>query len=133
MNQLNSINGLVAFWECLVIAIASASISMTITQTEIFAPLREFAKSKNLTIGHLFSCFYCFSHWVVIGGVTVYRPEILDSGNSFLNWIVSVFFTITLTSFVCGLMFKVFLSAMASHEKQLSLKKAAQQSASELH
>ncbi len=133
MNQLNSINGLVALWECLVIAIASASIAMTITQTEIFAPLREFATKKHSIIGHLFSCFYCFSHWVVIGGVTIYRPEILNSGNSFLNWIVSVFFTITLTAFVCGLMFKVFLAAMASHEKQLSIKKAVQQSASELH
>lgn len=130
MNQLNEINGLVALWECLVIAIASASIAMTITQTEVFAALREFVAKKHSTIGHLFSCFYCFSHWVVICGVTLYRPEILDSGNSFVNWLVSVFFTITLTTFVCGLMFKVFLTAMASHEKQLTIKNAAQQSTS---
>ncbi len=131
MNELNAIHGLDALWQCLAIAIASASIAMTVTQTEIFAPWRAFAGKLHAMLGHLFSCFYCFSHWVVIGGVTLYRPVILDSGNSLANWLVSVFFTITLTAFVCGLMFKVFLAAMATHEKQQSIKQAAQQSLTE--
>lgn len=126
MNELNAIPGLGALWQCLVIAIASASIAMTVTQTEIFAPWRAFAGKLHPMLGHLFTCFYCFSHWVVIGGVTLYRPVILDSGNALGNWLVSVFFSITLTAFVCGLMFKVFLAAMASHEKQQSIKQAAQ-------
>lgn len=128
MNEINTMYGLVAFRDCLVIAIASASIAMTVTQTEIFAPWRAFAGKLHATLGYLFTCFYCFSHWVVIGGVTLYRPVILDSGNSLANWLVSVFFTITLTTFVCGLIFKVFLAAMASHEKLQSMKQATQQS-----
>jgi len=131
MNELNAIRGFDALLQCLTIAVASASIAMTVTQTEVFAPLRAFAGKQHAMLGHLFSCFYCFSHWVVIGGVTLYRPVILNSGNFLANWLVSIFFTITLTAFVCGLMFKVFLAAMATHEKQQAIKQSAQQSLNE--
>ena len=114
-----------ALWQCLVIAVASASVSMTVTQTEIFAALRAQAGKIHPLLGHLFSCFYCFSHWVVIAGVTLYRPVILDSGNGLANWAVSVFFTLTLTAFVCGLMFRVFLAGMAAHEKKQALIRSA--------
>ena len=132
MNDTNIINGLIALWECLIIAFASASVAMSVTQTELFAPLRAFVAKRNAMLGHLFQCFYCFSHWVVIAGITLYFPVILDSGNPVINWLVSVFFTITLTAFICGLMFKVFLAAMTAHEKQHALKQAFQENLSKI-
>lgn len=125
MSELDVVRSSVAFWQCLVIAIASASLSMTVTQTDIFAGWRSLTAKLHPMLGHLFSCFYCFSHWVVIAGVTLYRPVILDSGSAPLDWLLSVFFTLTLTAFVCGLMFKVFLAAMTMHEKKLALMRAA--------
>jgi hypothetical protein len=59
--------------------IALAAISMTVTQTELFAAFREWTTKKNAGWG-FFQCFYCLSHWVVFGGMLVYRPALLQSG-----------------------------------------------------
>lgn len=109
-------------WTCLVLAVASASVSMTVTQTELFAPVRAAAHKAGHMIGHLFHCFYCISHWVVIAGVAVYRPVIISSGAPLIDWTVSAFFTITLTALFSGLIFKVFLAAMGKVAKEQELK-----------
>jgi hypothetical protein len=112
-----------ALWTCIVLAIASASVSITITQTELFAPLRAWANKAGHMIGHLFHCFYCISHWVVIAGIAVYRPVIISSGVSIIDLTVSTFFTIALSAFFCGVIFKVFLAAMAKMMKEREVKK----------
>ncbi|OTG85739.1 DUF1360 domain-containing protein [Acinetobacter sp. ANC 4558] len=108
---------------CMILAVASASISMTLTQTELFAPLRNWAKSTGHMIGHLFQCFYCMSHWVVILGILIYQSILIHSGYIWVDLIISVFFTITLTTFICGIMFKVFLTGMNKAVKEQELKK----------
>lgn len=113
----NEMNGL---WTCLVIAMASASIAMTMTQTELFAPLRQWAKKTGHMIGHLFKCFYCMSHWAVIAGIIIYRPVLISSGNMIVDLIVSTFVTITLAAIICGIMFLVFLSAMQKGAKEIT-------------
>lgn len=115
-------------WTCLVLAIASASVSITLTQTELFAPLRAAANKAGHMIGHLFHCFYCISHWVVIAGIAVYRPIIISSGVPVMDWTVSAFFTIALTALVCGMIFKVFLAAMSKKATEHELKKTLTQS-----
>ncbi|WP_321822630.1 MULTISPECIES: hypothetical protein [unclassified Burkholderia] len=102
-----------ALWTCIVIAFAAASISITVTQTVIFAPIRTWADKANSTLGYLFQCFYCFCHWVVIAAVAFYRPTLLPGGNLIVGWLVSVFFTVTIATMLSGVMFKVFLVAMA--------------------
>ncbi len=109
---------------CIVIAFAAASISMTLTQTELFAPLRQWANKIGHMTGHLFHCFYCISHWIVIFAVLIYQPILIRSGYIFIDLIVSVFFTITLTAFICGLIFKVFLTAIAKKFKENEFKKS---------
>ena len=109
-------------WTCVVLAVAAASVSITITQTELFAPLRAAANKAGPMIGHLFHCFYCISHWVVIAGVAVYRPVIISSGMPLIDWTVSAFFTITLTALFSGLIFTVFLAAMSKMMKERALK-----------
>lgn len=68
----------------LVLSLAVASVSWTVTQEEIFSEFREYCQrrseaSKNLLgkkFFYLFTCEYCFSHWVglvfvALGGFTL--------------------------------------------------------------
>jgi len=100
---------------CLMIALAASSISITVTQTELFAAFREWTMKKNAMIGHLFQCFYCLSHWAVFGGMLVYRPALLHSGIAVIDWVMTAFITITLATLINGLMFKVFQAAINMH------------------
>ena len=65
--------------------------------------------------GHLFHCFYCLSHWVVFGGMAVYRPALLNSGFALIDWVMTAFIVITITTLINGLMFKVFQAAISTH------------------
>ena len=107
-----------ALWMCVVLAVAAASISYTVTMTELFAPLRSWSQKLGHMVGYLFSCFYCMSHWVVIAAVLLYQPRLIHSNMLAVDLIVSIFFTITIAALVCGLLFRVFLSAMAMKLKQ---------------
>lgn len=122
MSELINPTVAAAFWQCLVVAIAASSVAMTVTQTELFRPMREWIVGKNAMMGHLFHCFYCFSHWTVFAGIAVYRPVLISSGAIWVDWIVSAFFTLTLASFVCGLMFKVFHAAMTKKMMEVDVK-----------
>ncbi len=122
MNEVLTASTLASLWVCFVIAIASSSISITVTQTELFAPWRAWTDKVHYKLGYLFSCFYCLSHWVVFLGVAVYRPVLAHSGYLVVDWIVSAFFTVTLSTFVSGLMFPVFLAAMAKKVKEKEFK-----------
>ncbi|OON42017.1 DUF1360 domain-containing protein [Izhakiella australiensis] len=100
-------------WICLVIALMASCISITVTQTEIFRPLREWVSGKNVLIGHLFTCFYCFSHWVVFLAIVVYRPVLISSGFVIIDLFVSTFFTIGLATMFSGIILKVMRTAIA--------------------
>ena len=122
MTNLFNPDTLNALWTCLVIAIAASSISYTITQTELFGPLRNWTQKLGHMIGYLFTCFYCMSHWVVFAGILIYQPVLIDSGHLVIDLIISTFFTITLTAFFCGFIYKVFLTAIAMKMKEKEIK-----------
>ena len=111
---------------CLMIALAASSISMTVTQTELFAAFREWTTKKNAMMGHLFQCIYCLSHWVVFGGMLVYHPALLQSGFALIDWVMTAFITITLTTLINGLMFKVFQAAVSTHVMKFEAQKVLQ-------
>ena len=113
--DINIAHGISALWNCLIIALAASSISMSITQADLFEPMRNWIEKKNSVIDHLFKCFYCFSHWVVFAGMVMYHPQIINSNYIIADWLVSAFLTLTLTTFINGLMFKVFQSAISTH------------------
>ncbi|KAB0588881.1 DUF1360 domain-containing protein [Comamonas kerstersii] len=117
-------NSAAALWMCVVIAVAAASISYTITMTELFAPVRAWTQKLGHMIGYLFTCFYCMSHWVVIAAVLIYQPRLIQSGSLVCDLIVSTFFTITISALACGLLFRVFLTAMAMKLKQKEMAEA---------
>jgi hypothetical protein len=50
-------------------AMGVAVISMAVTMSSIFQPFRTWLGKKNKWLGKLFSCPYCFSHWVSLAMV----------------------------------------------------------------
>ena len=61
------------FW-LLILSIVVGSIAWTVTQEEIFREPREYAKNRSEEAGgllerkffYVFTCEYCFSHWVTL-------------------------------------------------------------------
>jgi len=61
------------FW-LIILSMAVASVAWTVTQEEIFREWREKCEDKSKTCGsilqrkffYVFTCEYCFSHWVTI-------------------------------------------------------------------
>lgn len=123
MTEILNSPAISALWACIVLAIAAASVSVTLTQTELFAPIRARANKAGHMIGHLFHCFYCMSHWVVIVGIAVYRPVILSSGWLMIDLTVSTFFTVTLSAFFSGMILKVFLVSVTKTAKELEVRR----------
>ncbi|NOG82214.1 MAG: DUF1360 domain-containing protein [Planctomycetes bacterium] len=44
-------------------------------------------KIKNSFLGELFSCSYCFGHWVAFAFVTIYQPKLFE-----VWWLLDYFF-----------------------------------------
>lgn len=109
-------------WSCIVVAMMSSCISITITQQEIFRPLRDWVKSKSNKLGHLISCFYCFSHWIVFIAILIYRPIIIHSGISAVDLVSTIFFTVYLATIFSGLIFKVMRTAIAKAVEENEVK-----------
>ena len=72
------------FW-LLILALVVASISWTVTQEEIFREPREWCKERSESTTNFFvqkffyvwTCEYCFSHWVTILVLIVTRFHLL--------------------------------------------------------
>ncbi len=88
----------------------------------MFRPLREWMVKKNAMAGYLFSCFYCFSHWVVFAGVAIYRPVLVHSGFLLIDLAVTAFFTIGLTAMFSGIILKVMRNAIAKAIEEKEMK-----------
>ncbi len=82
------------------LAAAIASLSSTITLAKISKPFRAWISSKSSWIGSLFSCSYCFSHWVALAAVVWYKPRIIVSSVAFVDYFTTWFCLVALASVV---------------------------------
>ena len=88
----------------LIISMATASISWTVTQEEIYREAREFCKTKTENLSsllqrkffYLFTCEYCFSHWATtfllfITGFRLYLDDWRGVGLAFfvIPWLLN--------------------------------------------
>jgi Protein of unknown function (DUF1360) len=55
--------------ETLEIGITTGVISLTLTKSKLFSPMRKWIRYRSDWLGELVSCPYCTSHWV--GGLLV--------------------------------------------------------------
>lgn len=58
----------------LLLALACASISLTITRTPLFGSARGWARERSVWLGKLVTCPYCTSHWVAFVLVLATTP-----------------------------------------------------------
>jgi len=107
---------LYALLAILVLSLATASVSMTLTKAKIFKAPRDWIKNRGKRLGkvgkyisELATCPYCMSHWWAAAGV-VYCKTLIFGGRLWIvvDLAISTFAVITLSSFACGLIFKAF-------------------------
>jgi Protein of unknown function (DUF1360) len=62
------------FGKIILLALAVSSISVTISKSNLFEPIRERLNNWSDFLGELIYCPYCLSHWLSILGVLVFIP-----------------------------------------------------------
>lgn len=91
----------------IVLAFVVSPICLTITKTEVFKPLRTFIKSRSTKLGKLFSCPYCFSHWISFMMVVIFKPVVISCGFFFLiDYAVSMFIMIAVSTLISGFVYQ---------------------------
>lgn len=83
----------------LVLSLACASISTTVTGMHIFEWLRVWAAHANPWLGRLLHCGYCFGHWVAFGLVIIYRHRMYVSN----VWPIDYFLTALVIAWLSGI------------------------------
>lgn len=108
------------FFEAAVLVImlsfAVSAISMTVTKAVVFKPLREWIVEKNSWLGKLFTCPYCFSHWVAFAVVFIWKPELLDSGLWVLDMLMTAMIMVAIAAPVSFLIFTSIASIVTPEE-----------------
>lgn len=103
----------------LTLALPVACISWTVTQEEVFREFRDyiiFRKRKSKRLLHrkfyyLFTCEYCFSHWIAAFFVAVTRFQLLVPG--WAGYIIAFFALVWVANH-----YMTFYSALRLHIKQ---------------
>lgn len=72
-------------------------MSFTITETKVFAPLRQWLKKKSTFFGDLFSCGYCLGHWITLVLVVLFKPRLFQSW-----WLLDYTLTALVIAWVAG-------------------------------
>lgn len=97
---------------------ATAAVSMVFTMALVFRGLRAWVKERSKFFGELFSCPYCFSHWVaavfvVLGKLTGNFSVGFD--NQVLDGVVTWLVLVVMSAPFCWVLFKSY-SPMKPHE-----------------
>jgi hypothetical protein len=58
------------------LSLVTACIAFTVSETALFAPLRERLRARLPWLGKLISCGYCLGCWVAFGLTAIYRPRL---------------------------------------------------------
>lgn len=92
--------GMQIFW-LMVLAIPVATIARTLIFEEVFSEFRDWCKNKSHTCRtlmarkffYLFTCEYCFSHWVTLVFLALTRFKLLidDWRGYIISWFALVF------------------------------------------
>ena len=120
-----------------VLALPVASIAWTVTHEEVFREPREFCVRQSREhqsvycrkFFYLFTCEYCFSHYVVAGFLLITRYKLLFS--DWRGYLVALFALVWLSNFYMGLYSRLRLDikhervAIKAVEETVKSKKAA--------
>lgn len=98
-------------YHLVIISMAVSVISLTVTKTKVFKPMRAWIKERSEFFGELFSCPYCFSFYPSIAFILLYAEKLrlIYNFTGFLSAIdltVSYFAVICLASFFTGWIYR---------------------------
>lgn len=98
------------------LAFAVSAISITVTKPHITATMRAWIRSKSEWFGKLFSCHYCFSHWVSLGVVSLSGFRI-GIGFPLLDFMLTLFTLVGISALITGIItyFLIFPTDEAEH------------------
>ena len=100
----------------LLIALASASISYTVTTTGIFKYVREKVASLHPKIDELIHCPYCFGHYVVL---VIYFSIIDVNSLSLLSILLELFAIVGIMGMIHYVLIRAYLPISQSKAKKL--------------
>jgi hypothetical protein len=114
-----------------VLGLPVASIAWTITHEEVFREARDWCKNRSETGKHaplrkffyVFTCEYCFSHYVVIVFLIITRFKLLYEG--WRGYLVSLFALVWVANFYMNIYARVRLDIkkerveIEAHEKSI--------------
>jgi hypothetical protein len=101
-------------YECLKIIIlgaATGAISMTISKSKLFKPLRDLIPRRNAFLAFLddgLACPYCTSHWIAFLLTLVYFPKPLPHTWVGVDFLVSMMVIVALASFTAKWIFSIY-------------------------
>jgi hypothetical protein len=61
------------------LSIVNACFAFTVSETKLFAGLRERCHGISKFLGELASCGYCLGHWSAFALVAIYRPRLFEA------------------------------------------------------
>jgi hypothetical protein len=123
--------------QLLILAVPVAWVAWTFTKEEVFREVREYcaARSKDCRslarrkFFYLFTCEYCFSHWVTLGLQFVYQFKLVFDdwrgylvGYAALVWVANVYMSLYL---LVRVDIRKERAAADETEKQVSRRRAA--------
>jgi hypothetical protein len=100
----------------IMLSFAVSAISMTVTKAVVFKPAREWIVDKSSWFGKLFTCPYCFSHWVAFVVVFIWKPELLDSGLWVLDMLMTAMIMVAIAAPVSFLIFTSIAAIVTPEE-----------------
>lgn len=93
------VSTLTTFLKLAMLAGVAAPLTLTVSRSQLFSPVREWVKKHSKFLGELLTCPYCLSHWVSALIVVAYRPyREIHSGWVVGDFLVSMFIIITLSA-----------------------------------
>jgi hypothetical protein len=103
-----------AMLELVILGMATAALSVTLTKTHITESLREWLwKQPNLkTVAKLADCPYCMSHWVALFFVGFGLEW-----QGFFSFLISWFAVIAFSAIVIGTVIKLFIWDQREYDK----------------
>jgi hypothetical protein len=99
------------FLKLVFLSIACGAISMTVSKSLFFLPLRRWIKNRSTWAWEGISCPFCTSHWVALLLMVVYFPRPFTQG-VFFDFVVGTMMMVALASITARVIYSSY-SVMA--------------------
>jgi hypothetical protein len=104
------------FFQLVLLSIACGAISMTVSKSKVFLPVRRWIKSWSVFLGEGLACPYCTSHWVAFILMLIYFPRVLHSGVTVIDFCVETMVVVAMASMTAWVVYSAY-AAMTHPEE----------------